>query len=152
MYSICKICGRPYSGINCLKCTQASIAIESFGGEALGLEPKVRDTIVSKTAVSDRVPKLKLPSGQMFGVAKPVCRIGSDKTNDIVISEDETTARFHVQISFDQAEGEYVLRDLGTKEGTLLNGALVKLDQALFDGDMIKIGKHKFYFVSDLDL
>lgn len=150
MYSVCRICGRPYAGLNCLKCTQAAISVVSFGAETLGRFEKQTAEIVSKTELSEKIPKLKLPDGQLFAVAKPVCRIGHDASNDIVISHDESTARFHAQISFDEEETEYVLRDLGTREGTYLNGAQVHLDEALYDGDMIKIGKYKFYFVSDL--
>ena len=152
MNSICKICGRAYSGINCLKCTQASIAIQSFGEESLGLAPVANGpTVIAKTSANGKVAKLKLPDGQMFGVPRPTCRIGNDHTNDIVINDDSSTARFHAQISFDEAEQEYVLRDLGTKDGTYLNGQQVQLDQVIFGEDMIKIGKFKFYFISDLD-
>lgn len=150
VYSVCRICGRPYAGLNCLKCTQAAITLVNFGDETLGRAEKQACEIVSKAELIENCPKLKLPNGQLFAVSKPICRIGEDSSNDIVINQDESTARFHAQISFDAAESEYVLRDLGTREGTYLNGAQIHLDEALYDGDMIKIGKHKFYFVSDL--
>lgn len=151
LYSICAVCGRKYSGLNCLKCTQQAIMLPGFGEETLGTSPRLSANIVAKAPLSDRSAKLKLVSdGQVFAVPKPTCRIGQDATNDIIIKEDDLTARYHAQISFDEKEGEYVLRDLGTKEGTFLNGTQVHLDEAIFDGDIIKIGKHKFYFLSDV--
>lgn len=151
MYSVCKICGRTYSGLNCLKCTQTSFAIVNFGDETIGTIKKDEAEISAKTPMGPNLAALKLPDGKVFAVPKPSCRIGSDKGNDIIINLDDSVSRFHAQIVFDSAEKEYVLRDLGTKVGTQLNGSTISLDAAIFDGDMIKIGKYKFYFVSDLD-
>lgn len=95
--------------------------------------------------------RLKTVDAQLYAVPRSTCRIGQDPTNDIVISGDDGVARFHAQITFDEKESEYVLRDLGTRDGTFLNGLQVHLDQAIFGGDQIKIGNYKFYFESDLD-
>ncbi len=151
MYSICKICGRPYSGINCLKCTQQAISLTSFGAETIGASTKASSGIIAKIPPADNLAKIKLADGQCFAVSKPSCRIGHDLDNDIIINDDEGIARFHAQIHFDEKESEYVLRDLGTKTGTFLNGTQIHLDTAIFDGDQLKIGSYKFYFVSDLD-
>lgn len=105
---------------------------------------------MSRTPVSANLAKLKTTDGKLYAVTKPTCRIGSDVTNDIIISEDDSVARFHAQISFDEREGEYVLRDLGTRFGTFLNSNQVHLDAAIFGGDLIKIGKQNFYFETDL--
>ncbi len=152
VYQLCPVCKRPYDGMNCLRCTQASIFLQGFGQETLGQTQSSSPGIVARLPVSDDNAKLKLPDGQMYCVPKPTCRIGQDSTNDIVINDDNFTAKFHAQISFDDKENEYVIRDLGTKEGTFLNGAPVHLDQVVFNGDQIKIGKNKFYFISDLDM
>ncbi|MBX9687064.1 MAG: FHA domain-containing protein [Candidatus Obscuribacterales bacterium] len=154
MYEFCTICGRPYSGTNCLRCTQQAITVQvsGFGAETLGRAVATSD-ISSKHKVVEPMAKLKVTSdGHLHAVPRPICRIGSDPDNDIVISNDDAVARFHAQISFDEAENEYVLRDLGTKDGTYLNATRSHLDQVIFGGDMIKIGKQKFYFVSDLPL
>lgn len=122
--------------------------IGGFGDESLGVSTKPASAIVGKAPLSDKVAKLKsTDDGQMYAVPRPTCRIGQDSSNDIVVLDDETTARFHAQITFDEKENEYFLRDLGTQEGTFLNGSQIHLDQPIFDGDMIKIGKYKFYFL-----
>ena len=139
-------------GLQCMKCTQQAINVQGFGEETLGAGTATQAVeIVSSTKVTDKVAKLKLTSGGlMFGVPKPTCRIGQDQTNDICILDDATTAKFHAQISYDENTSEYVIRDLGTKDGTFLNGSKVQLDETIFDGDLIKIGKYKFYFMSDV--
>ena len=151
MYSFCSICGRQYDGLNCLRCTQQAIAMQSFGEESLSAANKGLTGILSRTPVGHNMAKLKLVEGQLFAVPRPLCRIGNDVTNDIIIGDDETIARFHAQIAFDEKESEYVLRDIGTKSGTFLNGNQVHLDAAIFGGDQIRIGRTKFYFVSDLE-
>jgi pSer/pThr/pTyr-binding forkhead associated (FHA) protein len=148
LYSICTVCGRRYSGLNCLKCTQQAIYVGTFGEETLGVSTKAASSIVAKAPLSRNVAKLKsVGDGQMYAVPRPTCRIGQDSSNDIVILDDETTAKYHAQITYDEKESEYFLRDLGTQGGTYLNGLQVYLDQAIFNGDMIKIGKYKFYFI-----
>lgn len=150
MHFICQICGREYTGLNCLACTQQAILLQNFGEEAIGEVFTQFTGIVGRAELKDGVARLKLTSdGQLFAVPRPTCRIGKDTSNDIVICEDDAVAKFHAQISFDEKESEYVLRDLGTKEGTWINGAAVRLDETIFDGDILKIGAYKFYFFCD---
>ncbi len=148
--SKCKVCGRSYSGFDCLRCTQQAINLRGFGEETIGPITPIVAGIIARTPLSPNLAKLKLTDGQQFAVPKPTCRLGKDLTNDIIISDDLDAARFHAQITFDDKEGEYILRDLGTKVGTLLNGNPIHLDHAIFGGDLIKIGRYKFYFVTDL--
>lgn len=148
MDSICHICGREYEGPRCLACTQQSIDLMDFGTETLG--SSVATGVSGTFAVDDSMAKLKLTnSDQVFAVVKPVCRIGMDPSNDIVLSStDGQVAKFHSQLVLE--DKHYTLRDLGTKEGTLLNGERVVIDATIYDGDQIKIGTYTFYFVSDL--
>lgn len=149
VYAICDICGRTYAGTTCLKCTLQAIEIGDFGVETIGA-PTIVPTLQAGTVqTNSEGAKLKMPgTGLLYGVSKPVCRLGMDTTNDIVLAGDETIARFHAQILFE--DGDYVLRDLGTRDGTWLNGQRITFDPFLFDGDHIRIGPYKFYFISDL--
>ncbi len=149
MYSICHICGRGYTGTNCLKCTQQAILIGDFGVETIGAPTIVPTLQAPSVQTATDGAKLKMTgTGLLYGVAKPICRLGMDNSNDIVLSGDDSIARFHAQILFEN--GDYVLRDLGTRDGTWLNGQRITFDPFLFDGDHIRIGPYKFYFVSDL--
>ena len=148
MDSICQICGRQYTGRACVRCTAQCLSVQNCVGEKPG---DLADNIVSKQALGADMARLKLADARVFAVPKPLCRIGHDATCDIIIGEDGEIARFHAQISFAETEGNYVLRDLGTRSGTYLNGELVRLDQAVSSGDRIKIGRYMFVFESDLD-
>ncbi len=63
--------------------------------------------------------------------------MGRDADNDVVL-DDPGTSRRHARIEF--KEGKYVLTDLGSANGTLVNGQRV-VEQALDNGDRIKIGQ-----------
>ncbi len=144
--SICEICGRPYVGFKCVKCTQTSVSMSDFGVDALN--PTTREGGSDVEADAPGIAKLKVTvSGRLYAVGKPICRIGHDSTNDIVLCLDAQVSRFHAQIRFE--DGEYVLRDLGTKEGTWLNGERVSSEQILFQGDHIRIGSTRFYFMAE---
>jgi diguanylate cyclase (GGDEF)-like protein len=67
---------------------------------------------------------------------------------DVVLS-DEIASRQHAEITrLDSQIGavEYYLNDLGSTNGTFLNGSLVRSQQLLQDGDKIKIGNHLLKF------
>lgn len=135
--------------MRCLACTQQSIDLMDFGAETLG-GGFVLSGVSGVLAVDDSMAKLRLTSSdQVFAVIKPVCRLGQDPSNDIVINTEPGIAKFHAQLVLE--EKNYTLRDLGTKEGTFLNGERVVIDATIYDGDQVKIGPHTFYFVSDLD-
>lgn len=146
--SICHICGRPYTGLRCLACTQQSIDLMDFGAETLG-SSSIETGVSGTPATDDSMAKLRLTnSEQLFVVMKPVCRIGMDPSNDIVLTGEPSIAKFHSQLVLE--EKHYTLRDLGTKDGTWLNGEKVVIDATIYDGDQIKIGPYTFYFISDI--
>lgn len=144
--SICEICGRPYIGLKCIKCTQTSVSVADFGFDSLN--PSMREDEITVAADAPGVAKLKITeSGRLYPVAKPVCRLGHDPANDIVLTLDPAVSKFHAHIRFE--DGEYVLRDLGTREGTWLNGERISSEQILFQGDHIRIGSTRFYFMAE---
>lgn len=148
MDSICHICGRPFTGARCLACTQQSIDMMDFGSETLG-SSSIETGVTGTLAIDDSMAKLRLTgSDQLFVVVKPVCRIGLDHSNDVVLAADSQVAKFHAQLVLE--EKHYTLRDLGTKDGTWLNGEKVVIDATIYDGDQVKIGPYTFYFVSDI--
>jgi pSer/pThr/pTyr-binding forkhead associated (FHA) protein len=65
-------------------------------------------------------------------------RVGRSRENDIVL-ENLSVSRYHVQIRYHQ--GQYVLFDMNSSNGTFLNGTRVTRRE-LLDGDRITIGKH----------
>ncbi len=71
--------------------------------------------------------------------------IGSHPTNDLVIASDKIS-QFHSRIEFSQ--NEFVLSDLASTNGTLLNG--VKILQAILTpGAMIQLGETQITFATE---
>lgn len=70
-------------------------------------------------------------------------------TNNRVVLEDEACSRNHCEVFC--ASGEWRLRDLGSRNGTMLRGQRVSGDVRLESGDLICIGDRWLGFVVDLD-
>ena len=73
-----------------------------------------------------------------------ICRIGRSDKNTIVL-DDDLASRNHAMLQRLEA-GEYYLTDLGSSNGTLLNGARISVPAILHHGDRITIGNHEFTF------
>jgi len=76
-----------------------------------------------------------------------VTTVGRSSTNRIVI-QDEICSRNHCEVF--QSEGGWVLRDLGSRNGTLVDGIPVHGDVGLKDGQLMEIGAAALGFTYDL--
>ncbi|TVQ82704.1 MAG: FHA domain-containing protein, partial [Phycisphaeraceae bacterium] len=74
--------------------------------------------------------------------------IGRHPKNDIPI-EDDLASRFHCVIE-PASDGTYILRDLGSRNGTRVNAEKVSAT-ILSDQDLITVGRHSFRFLSEAD-
>ncbi len=92
------------------------------------------------------MPQLTVLNGQFRGkvamLGATVCRIGRDVGVELPIS-DAKASRVHVEITL--KDGRYVLRDLKSKNGTLVNGTAVTA-LTLREGDQIQIGETRIAF------
>jgi len=85
---------------------------------------------------------LVLSDGQRVALGERTVRIGRLGDCDVVI-EDPNASRHHAEV---QADGDgYVLSDLGSTNGTRVNGSVVSRHR-LQDGDAITIGNHRLRF------
>src|SRR5688572_4762389 len=73
--------------------------------------------------------------------------IGRAPTNAIVV-KDERCSRNHAEVF--QAQGQWTLRDLDSRNGTLIDGQRVQQDYHLQAGDVVRIGNSHLAFVHDL--
>jgi Nif-specific regulatory protein len=73
--------------------------------------------------------------------------IGRAPTNQIVI-KDERCSRNHAEIFY--SHGRWTLRDLDSRNGTLIGGKRVVADYALQPGDIVRIGNSYLKFEHDL--
>jgi hypothetical protein len=75
-------------------------------------------------------------AGQRWTLAKDEMLIGRGSDADIVLPERQVS-RYHSKILY--RDGRYLLEDLGSKNGTFLNGQQVNGTAAIQDGDEIQI-------------
>ena len=75
-------------------------------------------------------------------------RLGRDNSNQVQIL-DKKASREHAEIVFD--DGWFVVRDLGSSNGTWLNSDLLEEEKPLEDGDRIRIGGVILEFTEDAD-
>jgi hypothetical protein len=88
-----------------------------------------------------RGPKL----GDFFTLEGDALDLGSDPFRaDVVVRDIEVEPR-HAKI-FRDAGGEYVLRDLGTGKGTIVNDEALDSERALSDGDRITLSNSVLEF------
>ncbi|HEY4309240.1 MAG TPA: sigma 54-interacting transcriptional regulator [Pirellulales bacterium] len=80
-------------------------------------------------------------------VAGQTVTVGRAPTNQIVI-KDERCSRCHAELF--QSEGRWTLRDLDSRNGTIVGDGLVRGDHPLSPGDIIHIGRSQLAFVDDL--
>jgi pSer/pThr/pTyr-binding forkhead associated (FHA) protein len=76
--------------------------------------------------------------GQVHALTKTLIRVGRDLTNELVLQDSEIS-RFHLVLRW--TNGTYVIEDLGSTNGTLLNGATLaaKTPIALSTNDIIRL-------------
>ena len=89
------------------------------------------------TLVLDRKPV------QVYELDQQVIRIGRGETSDVLI-DNVSVSRRHAEIR--EENGAWLLRDLGSSNGTFLNGQRVHADQPLRPGDEISLGKFSILF------
>lgn len=112
---------------------------------ALAPKPDDDDPVVDRTLVVNANPTLRALSGPGAGRNFPLSAsgttsLGRSRRNDIVVPEDAASAQ-HCRI--DREGDSYVVHDLGSTNGTWVNGA--RTDRALLQhGDRLKVGETVF--------
>ena len=86
---------------------------------------------------------LTLPGGQQIELHEGHYILGRHLENDIVIN-DSNVSRRHAE--FISSAGEVTVRDLGSTNGTKVNGVLITGEQHLEHGDVINLGTAQVTF------
>jgi hypothetical protein len=91
----------------------------------------------------DSVFRLKVRSGPNAGETYPLEKeeiwIGREPSNDVIIPDPEVSRR-HARLVL--RGGGYAIEDLGSTNGTLVNGELIAGLRLLRHGDVIELGEH----------
>ncbi len=81
--------------------------------------------------------KLKFGDGEIT-LGQGVTTLGRTSDNAVAFSSDSNVSRYHAEIEW--RDGEFWLIDLGSSNGTTLNGERVEGERKLNDGDVILLG------------
>jgi predicted component of type VI protein secretion system len=72
-----------------------------------------------------------------FPLLSPTATVGRESINEIVFDDAEISRR-HVRVT--QLAGRYIIEDLGSTNGTFLNGRRIEAPAPLSNGDVIDLG------------
>ena len=84
----------------------------------------------------------------LFWVAKDTISIGRSKRNDLVLV-DQWLSRHHAEIRFDNAR--YIIRDLESRNGTIVNGLRIERDTELHHRDIVILGDQTLTFINKVE-
>jgi len=136
----CPTCGRPTpSDTRCVYCaTVTDLDLKSLQLDYLKSEVEEEGELPRTVAI------VVQKSGQRYPLKSRKVKIGRGPSNQVVIPDDTFTSRNHAWITFE--DGEFWLEDLGSTNGTLLNGHPVVKRQVLSSGDRIRVGHTELTF------
>ena len=138
----CPSCGRPTPvGTRCVYCaTVTDLDLKSLQLDYL----KQSDAKPAEEPLSQSVVIVVKKTGQRYSIQANKVKIGRDPSNQVVIPDDTFTSRHHAWITFE--ESDFWLEDLGSTNGTLLNGHPVVKRQILSAGDKVRVGHTELTF------
>lgn len=85
------------------------------------------------------------PSGSdVFPLEGERACIGTGTANDIVVAGDTTVS--HVHAVLDRVAAEWTVRDIGSRNGTYVNGERILGERILRHGDEIRVGDSRFFY------
>ena len=121
------------------------VVAEMSAAPARGMQPPIESTQVispggSQVGQGQMTAQLVLdtPDGpHIFPLETNLVTIGRGLNNDLIV-EDARVSRQHAQIRLKSRR--YFIGDVGSTNGTYLNGAQVTTDQVLHDGDTVSFG------------
>ncbi len=88
--------------------------------------------LLANPAARPRRPVLVLPRE-----ARPVFTIGRDQACDLILG-DQSVSRFHARLN--RSAGGWLLGDLGSTNGTMVNGWRIRYPVAVCAGDWVSFG------------
>src|SRR4051794_7224234 len=81
---------------------------------------------------------------EVIGLERDVLTLGRDRSNDVALPSDAAISRRHAVL--ERAGPGWRVRDLGSSNGTFVNGTAVEGERVLAGGDAIEIGATRLLF------
>ena len=139
----CPACGRPTrpSDRFCRSCGTALETTAETTPEPIRFDPVAGHFHPAITALEVVSGSL---AGTVFALDRPVTRIGRDPENDLFL-DDVTVSRRHAEIRR-LDDGSFVLEDLGSLNGTYLDGLRITGATVLRHLGRLRIGRYAIIF------
>jgi diguanylate cyclase (GGDEF)-like protein len=87
--------------------------------------------------------------GKRLELGSRSVRVGRETDNDLIVL-DEGVSRWHLRL--DPGRGGWIVRDVGSSNGTLLNAEPLRGTKPLKNGDLLKIGSAIIKYLSGQDV
>lgn len=117
---------------------QSASASEILAGDIqVSRPPAIEGTAPALTGKPHLILVSDFEPTQVFPMEERVIRVGRDLSNTIVIQDPEVS-RFHLRLLL--ADDGYIIEDVGSTNGTLVNGLRITEPRHLKDGDTIEMG------------
>lgn len=85
------------------------------------------------------------PTGrELVPLAGPRVTLGKASSNAIALEHDDTVSRLHAV--FENLGAAWSIRDMGSRNGTYLNGEKITAERVLHSGDEVRVGKSRLIF------
>ena len=101
------------------------------------------DSSVRKAGSTDIVARVTLPDDRKITLGTDTLTIGRLAECEIAF-DDSNVSRRHAEIK--ARDGGYAVNDLGSTNGTKVNGVTITFERALRDGDIISVGSHSIRY------
>ena len=110
--------------------------------ESAGIAPTATPTVAAGAAPTRLVGLQGAYAGQVFDIGAELITIGREAGNTIVLDQEITVSRRHAQLT--RQNGELIVQDLGSTNGTFVNGQRISAPTPLRVGDTVQFGMASF--------
>lgn len=148
----CPQCGfqNPEASNYCAKCGALLVIDEESSDPTVSLSPEDVEEGAALSLEDLEGPALIVRSGggrvgEHFGPAGERTTIGRSPDCDVFL-DDVTVSRRHAVLV--ESNGQFLVEDLGSLNGTFLNRHRIEAAEPLEDGDELQIGKYRLIFLS----
>jgi hypothetical protein len=110
--------------------------------ETAGVAPTATPTVSASATPARLVGLQGAYAGQVFDLGAELITIGREVGNTIVLDQEITVSRRHAQLM--RQNGELIVQDLGSTNGTFVNGQRISAPTPLRVGDTVQFGMVSF--------